>query len=151
MLDGEERAVIDQLQLRARRNVNWFDFDNFRMQAIMALCNRRRMSGKEIITSPLFQIGMDLSGRVAIAQGYALPNDYRDDLEDLITSHFKSQRAFCKATGLSEDMLSHVLAGRKDLSIETLAKALGKIGYAIRLVPLAAVPGTRKPSKRKAS
>ena len=91
-----------------------------------------------------------LSGRIAVAQGHARVGDYRDELEILIVTRFKSRREFCKATGLSEDMLSHVLAGRKDLSIEALAKALGKIGYGIRMVPLPSAPGSRKPVKRKA-
>ncbi|GEM_PF-984878 len=151
LLDPEEHAVVEQLRLRARRNLNWFDFDSYRMKEIMTLSNRRRMSGKEIIASPLFQIGIDLSGRLAMAQGYARPDDYRDDLQILITSQFKSQRTFCQATGLSETMLSHVLAGRKDLSIQTLTKALGKIGYGIRAVPLPTLPKNGKSRKAKAS
>jgi hypothetical protein len=34
-------------------------------------------------------------------------------------------------------MLSHVLAGRKDLSLEALSKALDRIGYRLRIVPAA--------------
>jgi hypothetical protein len=58
------------------------------------------------------------------------------DLEDLVREKFASQRAFCKATGLSEDMLSHVLAGRKDLSLARLTAALARIGYVLRIVPM---------------
>ena len=36
---------------------------------------------------------------------------------------------------LSEDMLSHVLAGRKDLSLASLTAALERIGYRLRIVP----------------
>jgi hypothetical protein len=32
-------------------------------------------------------------------------------------------------------MLSHVLAGRKDLSLESLTRALGPIGYRLSFVP----------------
>lgn len=39
------------------------------------------------------------------------------------------------ATGLSEDMLSHVLAGRQDLSLAAMTKALERIGYRLRIVP----------------
>jgi hypothetical protein len=61
--------------------------------------------------------------------------DYLDQLEDLVLNHFPSRRAFCKATGLSDSMLSHVLAGRKDLSLAALTKALGRIGYQLRITP----------------
>ena len=39
-------------------------------------------------------------------------------------------------TGISEDLLSHVLAGRKDFAIETLANALERIGYRLQIVPV---------------
>ena len=54
----------------------------------------------------------------------------------LIHAKFRTRREFCEATGLSEDMLSHVLAKRKNLSIETLAEALAQIGYTIHITPL---------------
>ena len=47
-------------------------------------------------------------------------DDYRDELEHLIEAHFPSRRAFCEATGISPAMLAKFLAGRKDLSPETL-------------------------------
>ena len=63
---------------------------------------------------------------------------YRDNLQAcIVTPDSNSNPArgvLPKATGLSEDMLSHVLAGRKDLSIGTLTKALDRIGYAIKFV-----------------
>ena len=43
--------------------------------------------------------------------------------------HFPSQRAFAKATGLSEDLVDDLLAGRKPLSLEALEPALERIGY----------------------
>jgi hypothetical protein len=33
-------------------------------------------------------------------------------------------------------MLSHVLAGRKDLSLARLTQALARIGYRLRIVPM---------------
>ena len=63
-------------------------------------------------------------------------SDYRDDLEQLILTKFRSRREFCEATGLAEDMLSHVLAKRKNLAIDTLTEALEKVGYTIHIVPL---------------
>jgi hypothetical protein len=54
---------------------------------------------------------------------------------------FSSRRAFCEATGLSEDMLSHVLAGRKDFALDTLTEALAKIGYGLPFLP---APGLKR-------
>ena len=42
--------------------------------------------------------------------------------------------SFAKRDGISEDMLSHVLAGRKDL-VKLLSQALDRIGYSIEFVP----------------
>jgi hypothetical protein len=83
------------------------------------------------------------SGRIAVATGMARYGDYRDELEDLIGAHFPSRRAFCKANGISPAMLSHGLAGRKDLSLGALSKGLERVGYRPRFVPAAE-------SKRKA-
>jgi hypothetical protein len=57
-------------------------------------------------------------------------------LEHLILARFKTRREFCEATGLSEDMLSHVLARRKHLAIDTLNAALAKVGYTVHIAPL---------------
>jgi hypothetical protein len=54
---------------------------------------------------------------------------------------FPTRAAFCKAAGISRDMLSHVQAGRKDLSLESVSKALERIGYRLSFVP--AGPGKR--------
>ena len=54
----------------------------------------------------------------------------------LILKNFPTRKAFCDATGLSEDMLSHVLARRKHLAVDTLTNALEKIGYTIHITPL---------------
>jgi hypothetical protein len=72
---------------------------------------------------------------LAVAAGLARRPDYRDELEELIRTHFPSRRAFCKATGVSEDLLSHVLAGRKHLSVPTLIQALERIGYVLHIAP----------------
>jgi hypothetical protein len=46
---------------------------------------------------------------------------------------FPTRRAFCEATGLSADLLKDILAGREDLSLAALTKALERIGQARRL------------------
>jgi hypothetical protein len=43
-------------------------------------------------------------------------------------------------------MLSHVLAGRKDLSLAALTKALQRVGYRLRIVP---VPERKPAGARK--
>lgn len=53
----------------------------------------------------------------------------------MIRTHFHTRREFCEATGISEDMLSHVLAGRKHLAIDTLSQALARIGYRLQITP----------------
>lgn len=82
----------------------------------------------------LGRIAKDLSARSGIAAGLVRPDAYRSDPEELVRAKFPSQRAFGKATGLSEDMLSHVLASRKDLSLAALTEALERIGYRLRIV-----------------
>jgi hypothetical protein len=42
-----------------------------------------------------------------------------------------------KAAGISENMLSHVLAGRKDLTVASLSKALERVGYRLQFTPTA--------------
>jgi hypothetical protein len=93
----------------------------------------------------VYQIAQDLSGRLAISLGLAREPDYRDELREIIRTRFKSQRAFCKATGLSEDMLSHVLAGRKHLGIDTLSDAMARIGYELRIVRFEKTSSKAKP------
>ena len=137
-LDVEERRLVNRLQRRARLKPDWNDFDNFCYQAVGEFYDSRGVLRKVSSKSIPFQIAQDLSGRIAVATGMARYGDYRDELEDLIRERFPSHRAFCKATGISPDMLSHVLAGRKDLSLEALSKGLDRIGYGLRIVPTAA-------------
>ncbi|MEX0717337.1 MAG: helix-turn-helix transcriptional regulator [Planctomycetaceae bacterium] len=134
-LDHEEHAVLERIQARAAENPDWAEFTNYWTAEIAALYERRGVSRAESADSPLYRIAEDLDSRLAIAQGLARAPDYRDELQKLIRERFKSQRAFCEATGISEDMLSHVLARRKHLAIDTLEKALARIGCTLRIVP----------------
>jgi hypothetical protein len=143
-LDAEERRLLAGLRRRARTHPDWDAFDNYWTVAIPAFYEARGLARKAVPRTLLWRIAGDLSGRMAVSAGLARLGDYRDELEDLIREKFPSRRAFCEATGLSEDMLSHVLAGRKDLSLEALTKALGRIGYRLRIVPVPeAQPATR--------
>jgi hypothetical protein len=136
-LDAEERHLVNRLRRRARLKPDWTDFDKFGYQAVADLYDARGVPRKVSRTSVPFQIAQDLSGRIAVATGMARYGDYRDDLEELIQAHFPSRGAFCKATEISPTMLSHVMAGRKQLSLEALTTALERIGYQMHFLPTA--------------
>ncbi len=135
VLDAEERNLVADLQRRVETHPDWNDFDNYWMPRVAALYDARGLSRADSAGTAVYQIAQDLSGRLAITLGLARTPDYRDELRESIRTHFKTRREFCEATGLSEDMLSHVLSGRKNLALDTLAKALHRIGYRIHLVP----------------
>jgi hypothetical protein len=134
-LDVEERRLVTRLRRRARSNPDWDAFDNYWTVAVPAFYTARGLSRTAVTRTVPWRIAQDLSGRLAVAAGLARVPDYRDELEELIRTKFASRREFCKATGLSEAMLSHVLAGRKDLSLAALTEALGRIGYRLRILP----------------
>ncbi len=134
-LDPEERRLTAQLRRRADSKPDWIDFDNYAFNAVMDVYNAKRTPRKRVKKTIPFRIALDLSARLGIDQGLIRAPDYLDQLEDLVLNHFPSRRAFCKATGLSDSMLSHVLAGRKDLSLAALTKALARIGYQLRITP----------------
>lgn len=135
-LDAGERKLVSQLRRRARSNPDWNDFNNFWIKAVPAFYMTRGVPAREYVEGPAYRIAQDLSARLGIASGLVRASDYLDDLEEIIRTRFKTQRDFCKATGLSEDMLSHVLRGRKHLSLESLTAALGRIGYLLRIIPM---------------
>ena len=134
-LDDDERQLVAQLQARAAKS-DWNSFDNHWTKTVGDFYSRRGLSRREITQTAPWKIASDLSGRLAIDEGQARAPDYRDELEDLIRSRFPTRRAFCEATGLSEDMLSHVLARRKHLAIDTLNNALLRVGFTLRIAPL---------------
>jgi hypothetical protein len=135
-LAADERELIDRLIDRSQSHPDWNEFDNFWMAEVARYSQTHSLSQPEARRTACYRIAQDLSSRLAIAGGYARLPDYRDELEDLIRSRFQTRREFCQATGLSEDMLSHVLAKRKQLGIETLATALSRIGYELKIVPI---------------
>jgi hypothetical protein len=134
-LDTQERQLLSDLRLRVETHPDWNDFDNYWMAKVTGLYDARGLSREQSSKSAVYQIAQDLNGRLAISLGLARMPDYRDQLREIIRTHFGTRRAFCAAVGLSEDMLSHVLAGRKHLALDTLADALQRIGYHIQLVP----------------
>ena len=136
-LDQEERKLVSALRRRAATKRNWTDFDNFWLEAVAEFYDARGLTRRQSGRTEVFQIAQDLSARLAVSTGRAHLPDYRDELEELIVQRFPTRRAFCKATGLSEDLLSHVLARRKHMSIGTLTEALTRIGYVLHITPAA--------------
>lgn len=136
-LDVEERRLLGRLERRARSHQDWNEFDNYWMPAVAKFYEARGMSRSEMIKTPIYQIAQDLSARLGIDQGMIRPADYLDQLEDLVLNHFPSRRAFCRASGLAEATLDKVLAGRKEVSLASLSKALDRAGYRLRIVPAA--------------
>jgi hypothetical protein len=134
-LDAQERALVARLRRRASAKTTWCDFRNYSMNAVGQFYDKRGISRKKAGQSPVFRIALDLSGRLGISQGKIRTPDYRHELQELVLNHFASRTAFCEATGISPDMLSHVLAGRKDLSLDSLSKALDRIGYRVGILP----------------
>lgn len=135
-LDREERALVERLLDFAATNPEWNEYHNFWMPEVDRFYTPRGLSRREIIDTIPYRIGQDLGSRLGIRQGKVRQSDYRDELEQLILTRFRTRREFCEATGLTEDMLSHVLARRKHLAIDTLADALAKVGYTIHIAPL---------------
>jgi hypothetical protein len=137
-LDADERKLLARLRQRARTNPDWNSFDNYWTAAVPAFYQARGLARKAVAHTVLWRIAQDLSSRIALAAGLTRNGDYLDDLEELIREHFPTRRAFCEATGLSEERIAEVLAGRKDLLLKGLAKALERIGFGLRIVPLPA-------------
>jgi hypothetical protein len=133
-LDAGERRLVARLRRRARTHPNWTDFGNYWRRQVGAFYDARGVSRRASRESVPFRIAQDLSSRLGLAEGLIRPDDYLGDLEDLIREKFPTRRAFCEATELAEDMLDQVLAGRKDLSLTALTRALERIGYQLRIM-----------------
>ncbi|MGH8611547.1 MAG: hypothetical protein ACREYF_05765 [Gammaproteobacteria bacterium] len=143
-LDADERRLLNTLMQRADRAPSWHEFANFWMKLVGEFYHGRGLSRPQVRHTALYRIAQDLGSRLAVAQGVARTPDYRDEIEELIRARFKTRREFCEATGLSEDMLSHVLARRKHIAIDTLSDALSRIGCFLRIVPQ---PGPKRPRR----
>jgi hypothetical protein len=140
-LDAGERRLVARLCRRAQTHPEWTDFENYWMRQVGAFYDARGVSRRVSRESVPFRIAQDLSSRLGLAAGLIRPDDYLSDLEGLIQEKFPTRRAFCEATGFSEDVLDQVLAGRKDLSLAALTRALERIGYRLRIVPAPEVQG----------
>jgi hypothetical protein len=135
-LDPDERKLVDDLVSRQRSAQSWPAFRNYYVRTVGDFYTTRGLSRRQVGDTAVWQIAQDLNGRLMVRLGLAVPPDYRDRLAELIRSAFPTQKAFCEATGLSEDLVSHVLARRKHLAIDTLSDALKRIGYRLQIVPI---------------
>jgi hypothetical protein len=142
-LERSERALVDELLKRFESGPGWNEFENYWTARVASFYDERGVSREDSCRTPVYLIAQDLGSRIGIDGGYVRMPDYRDELADLIRRRFESRRAFCKATGLSEDMLSHVLARRKHLSIEALTNALAKVGCSLHIMPAQPVAATK--------
>ena len=134
-LPADERKLIAELQSTAKRAKEWPAFRNQWMSKVSEFYGTQGLTRPQIRQTVGYRIGQDLASRILIAQGLARHPDYRDELESIIQQRFKTRREFCEASGLSEDMLSHVLARRKHLAVNTLEESLRRIGYTLHIAP----------------
>ena len=132
----EELALFLAARKHFAESPRWDDFKNRWYGAVMRYYDDQNLPRGESITKALYRVVQDMGSRLMIAAGVARMPDYQTQIANIIEEKFDTRRQFCEATGLSEDMLSHVLHGRKDLSIGTLTEALGKIGYGLSIVPV---------------
>src|SRR3989475_3875776 len=82
-----------------------------------------------------YRICQDLEARLGIAQGTVAAPDYRDYLADLIDERHGSRYRFCKATGMDPGHLSRILAGRSELSLQTLQRILEQLDPTLVIEP----------------
>lgn len=134
-LDEQQQSLISEMQLELARKPESAEFRNRWMVRIGRFFADRGLDRKETTNTTVWNVYQDLTSRLRITEGWTEPGDYRDELEQIILSRFRTRREFCRATGLSEDLLSHVLAKRKNLSIDTLTDALDRIGYTLHIAP----------------
>jgi hypothetical protein len=135
-LSSDEQDLLAELFEYAQQCGDWTNYRNHWMAEVNRFFATRGMNRQEMQQTAVYRIAQDVGSRMAVSAGVARTTDYRDELENIIRTRFRTRREFCEATGLSEDMLSHVLARRKHLAINTLSEALEKVGYTIHITPL---------------
>ncbi len=136
-LTAPERTLVAEMKRVAGKSADWSTFSNLWPVRVAEFYAGQKLTRPQIRQTAVYRICQDLDSRLAVSRGLARHPDYRDELALLIEQNFQTRRAFCEATGLSEDMLSHVLAGRKHLAINTLQDSLHRIGYSLHIVPTA--------------
>lgn len=133
-LSQKERDALAEVDAVFRLRPDWTEFART-WPAVL----RKRVWGKRKVPvgAPLYRVCQDMEFRLGVAQGQVAPPDYRDQLAELIEEKFGSRYAFCKAAGIDQGNLSHVLAGRKEFSLDVLRRALEVLDVQLDLVPTA--------------
>jgi hypothetical protein len=138
-LPPEQQKIYEAVFDFYRQEPDWDRFTAFWLAEVDRL--QPKLPRKEITETPIFQICQDLDSRLAIKQGHARHNDYRDELQMIIDQEFPSRYAFCQTTGLDEGYLSRVLNKRQHISIKKLTQVLDAIGYELTLREKPHTPG----------
>src|SRR3989442_10404555 len=126
-LDAKERDFLAAVQRKYEKEPTWSAFAAWGPKEIQ----RRGLSTE----SAVYRICQDLEARLGIAQGKVTAPDYRDYLVDLIDERYGSRYRFCKATGIDPGHLSRILAGRSELSLQTLQRILEQLDAALVIEP----------------
>lgn len=131
-LSAKERDALTEVEGHYEQRPDWTEF----ARTWPALLRKRVWGRKKIpVKSQLYRVCQDMELRLGVAQGQVAPPDYRDHLADLIEEKFGSRYAFCQAAGLDQGNLSHVLAGRKDFSLDVLRRVTELLDVQLDLVP----------------
>src|SRR6267154_1337105 len=95
-LDTDELQLVQRFKEQARALADWNAFDNYWIAEVAAFYDARGLSRSDSCKTIPYLIGQDLSNRIALDAGLARLPDYRDELEVLIRTKFKSRKAFCE-------------------------------------------------------
>jgi transcriptional regulator with XRE-family HTH domain len=115
-LHEDERRFLAFVQRRYEERPEWSEFAAWWVREL-----RRAGLGEGSVA---YRICQDLEARLGIAQAKVAPPDYRDFLADLIEERYGTRYRFCKELGIDPGHLSRVLAGRAELSLQTLQRIL---------------------------
>lgn len=126
-LNAKEREFLGVVQAGYAKDPEWSEFAAWWPE-------RLQQSGLST-DSVTYRICQDLEARLGIAQGKVAAPDYRDYLADLIEERHGSRYRFCKATGMDPGHLSRILAGRSELSLQTLQRILEQLDAALVIQP----------------
>src|SRR2546425_1074157 len=121
-LDAKEREFLAAVQARYEKDPAWSAFAAWWPKELQ----RSGLSAESVA----YRICQDLEARLGIAQGKVAAPDYRDFLADLIDERYGSRYRFCKETGMDPGHLSRILAGRSELSLQTLQRILEQLDAA---------------------
>lgn len=140
-LSDPERGFLEEIAAIFRAQPDWTRF----AAQWMRLGRERLWRTTRPVGTPLYAVCQDLETRLGVAQGKVSAPDYRDLLLDIIDERFPSRAAFCRSAGMDPGHLSRVLAGKSEISVETLHRALAVVGVVLTARPMAT---TEEPSSQ---